>query len=119
KLLEEERRLFYVAVTRARSRLVVTAVLGGVDGDEQPSRFLAELGVEPVEAAATLPRPLTLPALVAELRGTLVDPSAAPERRQLAAAHLARLAADNVRGADPDEWYATTTVSGDRPLYEP
>jgi len=38
--LAEERRLFYVAATRAREELVVTAVSGE---DEQPSRFLDEL----------------------------------------------------------------------------
>ncbi|MEV1285729.1 ATP-dependent DNA helicase [Micromonospora sp. NPDC049679] len=47
-LLDEERRLFYVAATRARRRLLVTAVastaVGGVDQEEQPSRFLYELG---------------------------------------------------------------------------
>ena len=48
-LLDEERRLFYVAATRARRRLIVTAVasasVGGSDGEEQPSRFLAELAL--------------------------------------------------------------------------
>src|SRR5215475_5665071 len=39
-LLAEERRLFYVAVTRATRQLVVTATSGE---EEQPSRFLDEL----------------------------------------------------------------------------
>ncbi|GGR85329.1 DNA helicase [Micromonospora fulviviridis] len=46
-LLDEERRLFHVAVSRARRRLLVTAVasaaVGGDDHEEQPSRFLHEL----------------------------------------------------------------------------
>ena len=43
--IAEERRLFYVACTRARSRLVVTAVAGTEGEADQPSRFLVELGV--------------------------------------------------------------------------
>ncbi|MFI6133975.1 ATP-dependent helicase [Micromonospora sp. NPDC051141] len=46
-LLDEERRLFHVAVSRARRRLLVSAVasaaVGGDDHEEQPSRFLHEL----------------------------------------------------------------------------
>lgn len=118
KLLEEERRLFYVAVTRARRRLVVTAVLGGADGDEQPSRFLGDLGVEPREVSTTRVRALTLPSLVAELRANVADAGRLPEVRRAAAGHLARLAGDGVRGADPDEWYATTVPSSDLPLFD-
>ena len=44
-LLTEERRLFYVALTRARSRLVVTAVSGVDDLADRPSRFLDETGL--------------------------------------------------------------------------
>lgn len=40
--LEEERRMFYVAMTRARYRLLVTAVKSE-NGREQPSRFLEKL----------------------------------------------------------------------------
>ncbi|MEU5961800.1 PD-(D/E)XK nuclease family protein [Micromonospora parva] len=54
-LLDEERRLFHVAVSRARHRLLVSAVasaaVGGDDHEEQPSRFLHEL------IPATPPRP--------------------------------------------------------------
>ncbi|MGC4803620.1 PD-(D/E)XK nuclease family protein [Micromonospora sp. DT233] len=53
-LLDEERRLFHVAVTRARHRLLVSAVasaaVGGDDHEEQPSRFLHEL--DPTDRAA-------------------------------------------------------------------
>ena len=62
--IAEERRLFYVACTRARSRLVVTAVAGTEGEADQPSRFLAELGVQPRELPGRPRRPLTLAALV-------------------------------------------------------
>lgn len=44
-LLRSERRLFFTAVTRASERLLVTAVADPAEGGDQPSRFLAELGV--------------------------------------------------------------------------
>ncbi|WP_309063585.1 ATP-dependent helicase, partial [Streptomyces sp.] len=73
-LLAEERRLFYVAATRARERLVVTAVKAPADDGDQPSRFLTELGVEPKDVTGRPRRPLSVAALVAELRATTVDP---------------------------------------------
>ncbi len=73
-LLAEERRLFYVAATRARERLVVTAVKAPADDGDQPSRFLTELGVEPRDVTGRPRRPLSVAALVAELRATTVDP---------------------------------------------
>ncbi|MFI2709750.1 ATP-dependent helicase [Micromonospora sp. NPDC018662] len=64
-LLDEERRLFHVAVSRARRRLLVTAVasaaVGGDDHEEQPSRFLHELAASDPPATggsgATAPTP--------------------------------------------------------------
>ncbi len=92
-LLAEERRLFYVAATRARERLVVTAVKGAADDGDQPSRFLTELGVEPRDVTGRPRRPLAVAALVAELRATTVDPRASDALREAAARRLARLAA--------------------------
>src|SRR5690606_4094023 len=63
-----------------------------------------------------LPRALTLPALVAELRTVVTDPTASPTRRRTAAAQLAKLAAAGVRGAHPDEWWGLRPLSDDRPL---
>ncbi|RJL33650.1 ATP-dependent helicase [Bailinhaonella thermotolerans] len=120
KLLAEERRLFYVAATRARKKLVVTAV-GGEDTDERPSRFLEELAPGEVEPAGLDERQrwLSLPSLVAELRSTVVDAARPEPVRRAAAAHLARLARAGVRGAHPSEWYALTPLSDDSALTWP
>ncbi|MFF4758606.1 ATP-dependent helicase [Streptomyces sp. NPDC001292] len=119
-LLAEERRLFYVAATRACERLVVTAVKAPADDGDQPSRFLAELGVEPRDVTSRPRRPLSVAALVAELRATTVDPRASATLREAAAHRLARLAAlaDDegrplVPAAHPYRWWgmADPTVS--------
>ena len=58
EVLAEERRLFYVACSRARSRLVVTAVASGDDAGDQPSRFVGELHAHTLGAAGrALPGP--------------------------------------------------------------
>ncbi|MEU8785702.1 ATP-dependent DNA helicase [Streptomyces sp. NPDC048637] len=111
-LLAEERRLFYVAATRARERLVVTAVKAAADDGDQPSRFLTELGSTPQDITGRPRRPLSVAALVAELRATTVDPAATPALREAAAQRLAKLAALHdddhhplVPAAHPDNWW--------------
>ncbi len=102
--LVDERRLFYVAVTRARQRLVVTAVSGGDDAELRPSRFLSELGVPVPDGVETPPRVLSLPALVAELRSVASDADASPGLRDAAVDELARLV-PTVHAADPQRWW--------------
>ncbi|WP_425569599.1 ATP-dependent helicase [Pseudonocardia yuanmonensis] len=121
-LLAEERRLFYVACTRARRTLLVSAVHAE---DEQPSRFLDELDPLPADASEGRPtfrpgRALVLAELVGELRRAVTEPDHGdPQRaarRRRAAAQLARLAAEKVPGAHPDDWYGLPEPSADAPL---
>jgi superfamily I DNA/RNA helicase/RecB family exonuclease len=117
-LLAEERRLLLVAASRARHRLLVSAVQGE---DEQPSRFLAELagsaasGFEPMPVAAQ-DRGLSLPELLAELRRMCCAPDADDGRRRDAAAGLAQLARAGVPGAHPNSWYGLGPPSSQAPL---
>jgi superfamily I DNA/RNA helicase len=119
-LLAEERRLFYVAVTRARERLVVTAVAGD-EGEDRPSRFVEELGVPLPERATAVGRPLTGAGLVAELRHVAAT-SPDPALREAACQRLARAArldADDVphvAAAHPDRWWGLAPLSDASPL---
>jgi len=114
----DERRLFYVAITRARRRLVLTAVASPDDGGERPSRFLGELGVEPVHARGRTRRRLAIPDLVADLRAKAVDPRVSDPVRRAATDRLARLrvAASPegrplVPAADPATWWGVAEVT--------
>ncbi|MGY1857853.1 ATP-dependent helicase [Modestobacter sp. SYSU DS0290] len=125
--LAEERRLFYVACTRARRRLLVTAVDGALEGGDAgaaASRFLDLVAPPPPGGDGSrphtpLPRQLTLPALVAELRRNLTDPHTPAPRRSSAAAVLRRLADERVAGADPAGWWGLAPLSDDAPLVDP
>ena len=132
-LLAEERRLFYVACTRASDTLLVSAVQAD---DEQPSRFLDELDPVPDDGRDRTDRPvhrpgraLVLAELVGELRRAVCsadDPGLPPAqraaraaRRERAAVQLARLARAGVPGAAPDDWYGLAPLSTDAPLRPP
>lgn len=126
ELLADERRLFYVACTRARERLVVTAVASTDEDGEQASRFLEELSPRTEHRQGRPRRPLSLAGLVAELRRTTADETTSAELRRAAAHRLARLTEEHraarawVPAADPATWWGTRSFShAPEPLREP
>lgn len=103
----EDRRVFYVAVTRARARCIVTTSPGPSRRGE-PSRFIEELtgGTPDVEAQGDRP-PLTFGEAAAGYRKVLADPGR-PASERVAA--LAAIGAVNrldpsCRAAQPGEWW--------------
>ena len=145
-LLAEERRLLVAAMGRARRRLIVTAVDGEANGDDEasmPSPFFAEIaqwstgsadaavpdGGDPLRPASprwrsplqpvTAPRVLSATAVVGRLRGVVCAPQGAVSdaMRDCAATQLARLAAAGVPGADPAGWYGMSPVSTTEPMW--
>ena len=127
QLLVDERRLFYVALTRARRRCVVTAVNAVDDAGARPSRFLEEL-VDDLPPTRLAGVDLLSPAsLVARLRRVLQDESKPEPLRQAAASRLAGLAsarADDgaalVPVADPDAWWGVRDwTTGVRQIRDP
>lgn len=122
--LADERRLFYVACTRAGRELLVTAVS---DGERAPSRFLDELAGSDSDSRAlriaegwpleglTDRRGFHLAELVGELRRAITAPGASPEAVTHGARQLARLARAGVPGAHPRYWYALAGLSTDAP----
>lgn len=115
--LQEEMRLAYTAMTRARLRVVWTATDAGIDqGANRPSRFLlaasgvtgtAQLGT-PEERTG---EPVTLREAETRMRRALLDPGARPVDRLVAAALLAS-----------GEWWDASSFAGvvepgaDRPI---
>jgi superfamily I DNA/RNA helicase/RecB family exonuclease len=93
--LQEERRLAYTAMTRARRRVVWSATSAGLEqGEGVPSRFLALIAGTATTAAATsrppdTGSPVTPGEAEAGLRRTLADAGAASPRRLAAATVLA------------------------------
>ncbi|MEJ2579889.1 MAG: 3'-5' exonuclease [Kineosporiaceae bacterium] len=116
-VLDDELRLFHVAVSRARRALLVTAVRSE---EELPSSFLDLVDPLPADAderpLSAVPRAMTLPSLIAELRGVAADTGEPSGRRHRAARHLAELARAGVPGADPGDWYGLAPLSSIEPL---
>ena len=105
-LVQDERRLLHVAVTRARQSLIVTAVQRE---DDEPSAYFEELdntGDLETPVITKVPRPLTTSALVASLRQNLSGESA-----QTAAAILKTLSQAQITSADPAHWTGSLPIS--------
>jgi ATP-dependent exoDNAse (exonuclease V) beta subunit len=121
-ILAEERRLFYVACTRARTYLTIATIDAKAGEGDRPSRFIAELQAAGlVETIACTVRPrfrLSLDGLVGELREVLVNPDSSPALVEAAATRLAALSAvrdadgrARVPLADPAQWWSTRALT--------
>jgi superfamily I DNA/RNA helicase/RecB family exonuclease len=98
-LIDEERRRFTLAASRARDRVIFTA--SRVDGRGEPSRFLRELGLElPAEPPAPDPTPLGSLEAAGTLRRVASDRDRPAAERLAAAATLAA-----IPGVDPATWW--------------
>jgi superfamily I DNA/RNA helicase/RecB family exonuclease len=119
QVLGDELRMFALAISRARRRLVVAAV---ANDDEAPSVFLGLLPQASPLLDTGAVTPLSLRGMVGELRKQLVagrpGSAAVTGRAAFAAASLAALAAEAVPGADPADWHGLIDISSTGPLYE-
>ncbi len=113
-LIKDERRLFNVARTRAKSRLLVTAVQAE---DLQPSRFFDEIfeelyGISADEGDhAKSERSLTSQALISELRRTLESSDEAG--KEFATKLLKSLSSEGFSAANPETWLGARALSSD------
>lgn len=121
QVLTDELRAFAVAVSRARRRLLVTAV---EDTEEAPSVFCDLVsprndgGDGPDPRRVPVGPPLDLRGVVAAARSELVRAAAlSTPGNQPAAALLADLSAAGVAEADPSTWYGVAGVSSEVPLW--
>ncbi|HEX4444643.1 MAG TPA: ATP-dependent DNA helicase [Galbitalea sp.] len=112
-VLDDELRMFALAVSRARSQVVVSAV---ANDDESASVFLNLLPESTKSIDTTLLPPMSLRGLTGRLRRELVSPIRL-DGSTAAASALARLAAERVPGADPADWHGLIEPSTDEPLY--
>jgi superfamily I DNA/RNA helicase/RecB family exonuclease len=113
-VLSDELRLFALAVSRAREAVILSAV---VNDDESPSVFLNLIPAEAPAIDTTNLAPLSLRGMTGRLRRELARPDRSEGERRAAASGLARLAAEGVPGADPEEWQGLIPISTDAPIY--
>ena len=117
-LAQDERRLLYVALSRAKSSLIVSAVQRE---DDEPSRFFDDIDsylngeISEERRITEVPRPLTESALVAQLRREVHFGQVQPVREK-AAGILQRLAQSGIAGADVESWLGVAPMSTTAPI---
>ncbi len=114
-LIEDERRLLHIAITRAKSGLIVTAFQ---EEESEPSAYFHEIAELVLgedagnELLLELPRSLTTQSLVAALRADLMK----GEEPLITAGLLRTLADSGVSAANPDHWLGVTSISSSNPV---
>ena len=126
--LREERRLFYVACTRAQQHLVVTAVESGREDGDQPSMFVTELWDHVHRHSETRverqprrrpDRPLSLRGSIAALRrlGETTESDVVRDRVARQLAMLAERPGSATRPARPERWWGMSAIThNDTPM---
>lgn len=119
-LAEDERRLLYVALSRAKKKLLFTAF---AEEDSEPSRYFEELfeatrGGSSDKYFTPLNRQITTQALVASLRRELLAPQD-EESARYNAQILRTLSHAGVKSADPSNWMGNLPLSSDQPVAAP
>ena len=114
-LIEDERRLLHVAVTRAKTGLIITAIQ---KDDDEPSTYFEEIATQVLGdhdfVATRVPRPITPAALVATLRNQLDG-----EKAGVASSLLKRLGTEGLSAADVDSWAGVLPISSTAPVVSP
>ncbi len=123
QVIAEERRLFFVACTRAQKLLIVTSGTGDAESGRVASRFVHQLmdwKKQPEQQSSetsAAPR-YSASGLVAQLRRVATDPNSEQALRDAAVARLAYLASLKdangrllVPAAHPDSWWGTVETT--------
>jgi superfamily I DNA/RNA helicase len=120
-LVEDERRLLKVAISRAKTALVITAY--SKEDDSEPSQYFEEIyeavhGISSIEAdVVDLPRSLTPQALVSTLRQNLEASDS--KNSEFSAKLLQTLAAREIQSAKVENWLGGLQLSTTEPILPP